>query len=360
MNVATTRAKTATANPALPPESSGFSPTPGNQEAQFFHYHAYGLKIRASLPLPEFIPASEFFPAAAGSDVAIHDVVISVNRQRSIDDYVPPEAIAQPLALHLTKEEAVVFLQEAGVFLLRGGGEIIVIPAPDASEQRIRLALTGTIMAILLYQRGAFILHGSVVNLHGRAVAFLGNSGEGKSSLAAALHAQGHPIVADDVAALTLDSRTLKGQMLEKGAIAVTPAFPQLKIYPEVADILGYDPAALYPLHPHLSKRGYRLPDNFPQTPLPLQQIYILSSGPHLSIDPLKPQVAIMELARHSQLATLSEMGEAFQFRQCATLVKACPVHRLQRPRNLALLSEVAGWVEKQVVAEQSPAATLT
>ena len=296
--------------------------------ASRFSYFAYGLGIQSALPIPEFIPAE------AGCDVAIH-----IDGDRTIFDYVPQEVVEEPLALQVSPEEAVVYLKDAGVFLVRGGREIVVIPAQDASERLIQHSLAGSVMAILLYQRGLFVLHASAVNINGSAVAFLGKSGEGKSSMAAALHLQGCGVIADDVVAVTLD----------QGPATMFPGFPQIKLYREVADVLGYDRDSLHLLHPQLGKGGYRWTEDFPQTPLPIRRIYVLVSGPELRIEPLRPHEAVVELMSHSELATLFHSRDGPHFQRCAVIAKECAVYRLGRPRDLALLPELARLVSEQV-----------
>src|SRR4028119_92666 len=93
-----------------------------DRESNLHSYFAYGLGIESALPIPEFIPAETRC-----------DVTIGIERDRTIFDYVPKEVIEEPLALNFSSEEAVVYLKDAGVFLVQGGRKIVVIPAPEAS-----------------------------------------------------------------------------------------------------------------------------------------------------------------------------------------------------------------------------------
>lgn len=301
------------------------------KKQKLFSYVAYGLGIHSALPIPEFIPAE------VESDVMIHiqSNDYSTECDRKISDYIPKEVIQQPMALQLSPEEAVIYLKDTGLFLVQGGNRITIIPAAEASLRRIQTALVGTVMAILLYQRGLLVLHASVVNINGGAVVFLGNSGEGKSSIAAALHTQGYRIITDDVAPVTLDQGTAK----------VASSFPQIKLSREVAKVLGYDQDKLALLVPKLNKPGYRLNQDFTEALLPIRCIYVLVSGSQLSIKRLKRQEAVMELSRHSRLNSLFDSEKASHLLQCAQLANKCSVYRLQRPRNLALLPELASLV---------------
>jgi hypothetical protein len=76
-----------------------------------------------------------------------------------------------------------------------------VVCHPVASKQSevIPIIIPGTITAFLLSMGGHCVLHGSAVDLGGRALAFVGVSGQGKSTMAAIFCADGAALVTDDV-----------------------------------------------------------------------------------------------------------------------------------------------------------------
>jgi len=296
-----------------------------------FSYFAYGLGIKSALPLPEFLATD------AECDVTIH-----LDFDCKPIDYVPIEVAEKPAYIKITSEEAIIFVKEVGVFLVHGGHEVVVIPAPEVDDRLIRLYIVGTVMAILLYQRGLLVLHASVVDINGGAVAFLGKSGAGKSSTAAALHARGHKIIADDVAAINLGT----------SPATVLPGFPQIKLSTEAAVSLGYDTESLLLLHPLEEKRGYRIKQGFSQAPLLLKRIYVLAEDAALDIEPIRPQEAVIELVRHSRPTTLFHSGGAPHFLQCARLAKELTIYRLKRPRSLSLLPDLAKFVEEHVASD--------
>src|SRR5205085_11497996 len=91
---------------------------------------------------------------------------------------------------------------DAGAFLMRAGREIVVDPAEGVSGDVLRLYLLGPVLALALHQRGWLMLHASAVAMGQQAVAFLGGSGWGKSTMAGVLHQRGHALVADDFVAV--------------------------------------------------------------------------------------------------------------------------------------------------------------
>ncbi|MEK6328659.1 MAG: hypothetical protein AABM66_14215 [Actinomycetota bacterium] len=79
-------------------------------------------------------------------------------------------------------------------------GTIVARPAPGRGEAMVPVLLAGNLLAIVLGLRGAAVLHASAVELNGAAVAFVGPTGAGKSTVAALLCAAGGAIVGDDAA----------------------------------------------------------------------------------------------------------------------------------------------------------------
>jgi hypothetical protein len=184
------------------------------------------------------------------------------------------------------------------------------------------------------------VLHASSIEVDGQAVAFVGYSGVGKSSLAASLYTCGHGFVADDVTAVDLGSPV---------PMAI-PGFPRLKIDATVASSLGYDADSLTDLHPMEVKRGLGLHDRFAERPLPLSLIYLLG-GSGAASDCLQSHEVLLELVRHSFPTRLRKSGGASHLRQCASLARQVPVLRLPRPASRPKPSELAHRIRTDLAA---------
>lgn len=76
---------------------------------------------------------------------------------------------------------------------------VTVRPVPGGRTELIPVLLAGTVTALMLTLRGATVLHASSVAVGGRALAVVGHSGRGKSTIAALLCAGGAELVTDDV-----------------------------------------------------------------------------------------------------------------------------------------------------------------
>jgi hypothetical protein len=287
-------------------------------------YTAYGLNICSAILLPELVSG----PEGAG------EVTIRLGEVEPLETEEAREAgCTRPTAW-----EARLFWNGVGRFLVRNGREIIVEPEPDIEERVLRLFILGPTLALLLHQRGLMVLHASAVEIGGAAIAFLGGSGWGKSTTAAALYGRGHGLVADDVVALELGG---------DGGPILFSGFPQLKLWPEVAATLGEAPESMAQLHPDMEKLGHRNIQKFSQTSVPLERLYVLEESDTLEIEHIRPQEAVIELVRHTYLVRqLQDEETSSHFHQCSELVKAVPVRRLKRPLSLSVLSELARIVE--------------
>jgi len=212
------------------------------------------------------------------------------------------------------------------------GTEIAIQPIPDVDTRVLRATILTHGFGLLLRQRGSIVLHASSVAKDGKAVAFVGNAGRGKSSLALALLEQGFTLVADDVTALKLK---------ELHALAI-PAFPQINIEPAVAEVFLHDARTLDRVNPVEEKRVVLVKDRFLDCPRPLTHIFELHQGGAVAVVRLGLSEAFMMLLAHTYRAFFSTAEEAAYMSQLANLVKLTPVFRITVPQSLAELPAVA------------------
>jgi len=291
-------------------------------------YTAYGLTVTSDCPLPELEEAER----QSGSDATI---------VRGRIDQSSASGVEGSTLLWANRGDVCLRYDRTGTFRIRNGSEIQVEPFEGADDRAIRLLLLGPALAVLLHQRGLLVLHASAVSFGASVAAFVGEKGEGKSTLAAALHARGHPLVADDLVAVELD---------DSSVVRVRAGFPQLKLGPDVLVQLGEDAETFPRLHPDYDKRARPVSRMASDRSLSLARVYVLESGESHLIEPLAPQQTFVELVRHSYLAELLPRTDESEshFNQIVALASRVPVRRLRRRRDLATLPEVAMFVESE------------
>lgn len=281
-------------------------------------YKAYNLGIHSELPLPELIPTQR------PPDVVLRLGKLPASEQTGSNGGDRFRGKVEGL----------------GMFLVQSGCEIVVDPDPEVDESVLRPLILGPILSVLLRQRGLLVLHASSFADNGEAVAFVAESGWGKSTLVEAFHAKGYSILTDDVMGIT-----------DSEPPTVIPSFPQVKLWPDAAALIGHAPESLPLLHSHTAKLAHHLTDGFIQTPLPLKRIYVLDFGDRHEIIPLPPQDSFVELVRHSRAVSLLTAPEfvSSHLSQCASLVKNVPICCLKRQRSLAALPDLVKLVEEDI-----------
>lgn len=295
-----------------------------------YSYVAYGLHVHAGLPLPELLQV----PAGAAPDVVI---------ARETLPALPKEVIeGNSLCIGVRKEEVHYVWREFGALLVRGGRRIFYDPHPGMPDSSMRAPLLGVGFGTLLHQRGVLTLHASCVSIGGRAVAFLGNKGDGKSTTSALLHARGHSLVTDDVLAVRQEGA---------GDPEVWPAFPNQKLCRDSIAAIGERAEAYPELHPALDKRVRSAHAGFSPDPVPLHALFLLADGPEIGASRLTGVAAFSQVVRHSYAARFlgADVVGGGHFQQILSLVQQVPVVQLTRPRDLRSLAALGSFVEEYV-----------
>lgn len=281
-----------------------------------YRYHAYGLVVESALPLPE-LGVDQTSPEQADLRIAFGRIGCH------------PDPDVSGCGIWARDGQACYLNLGVGAFLVSSGTEILVEPAAGVAPEALRLSILGPALALALQQRGLFLLHASAVSVNGEAVAFLGMHGFGKSTTAALLNARGHPLVSDDLLAVSVEDQT------------VYPSFPQLKLWPDALQTLGLRPDELPQVHPDVPKRALRLSEGFAVQPIQLRRLYVLGIGFPTLVQTLSPVEIFTEISRHWYgvrfgQAYLDSLDVRRHFLQTAHLARDVPMRRLQRPATLA------------------------
>jgi hypothetical protein len=219
---------------------------------------------------------------------------------------------------------------------VRQGQEIVIESAPDSNRSLLRHFLLTGGMAMLLHQRGFFVLHASAVNIHNNGIAFSGESGQGKSTTAGLFQQRGYGLIADDILPISFD---------DGGAPLLFPGFFYNRLRPDAALFLGYP------------ERHLEMVSRLPAVaPVPLRRIYLLGEGAQQRIEPIPPREAFVALLEHSYIGhlgggykidLLTETATAARhFQQCAQLANHASTFRLNRPFSLPDLPGLVELIE--------------
>jgi len=222
-----------------------------------YAYQVHGLTLHSQFHLPELARRD----VAAGSAA---DVQISEGPIPAVDTV----ATEVPY-LQLAGDAAVFNFGDAGRVLVRDGRDVVVEAPPEADMALLRLYLFGSVMGMICHQRGLIGLHASAVAINGRAVAFTGQPGAGKSTLAAHCLAAGAQLVADDLLVLSFD---------EQEGVLAHPGMPNVKLWRDALGVLGRDATELRPDWWRADK--FHMPADDVNTAVPLTRLYVLGADP--------------------------------------------------------------------------------
>lgn len=188
-------------------------------------------------------------------------------------------------------------------------------------------------LPLWLESRGVPVLHASAVSFSDRAVAFVGGSGVGKSTLCAGLVRSGCHFVADDGLPLFED---------EQGEWRCAHGPPLFKLWPTaLEDRLGVPAGHLPRVHEGLEKRllpSPRRDSTDPATGLEVATVYVLERQPEdsggVTSTACTARESLVLLIEHSLAGgPLAALGlSAQRLERLARLAARTPVRRLRYP----------------------------
>ena len=310
-----------------------------NRQGAYQNYRIFDYALRSQVPLPElpFCGHSEPF-------VTTRRVVSSEADLAGFDPCHSWCSDSGQLTAQVSRrceDYLLSFPGQAG-FLLAQNGVISCVPEPEVEERRLRELLLSQVLPRYFAHTGELVLHASAVTLpNGCTVAFLGESGYGKSTLASFCHQQGAQYIDDDCILL----RSGSGQAVILGGA------PTVRLNSDSMDALGQDTTAFVPYADCSGKQQMRLADGL--TPgaecRALDALFLLdapqeSGALHaVSIEPATGQRAVMAMISSAFNLDPSDHNTMSRTFESATgcLREGLSVYHLHYPREHALLPTV-------------------
>jgi hypothetical protein len=206
------------------------------------------------------------------------------------------------------------------------------------------IQLLGMVLALWLERRGVPTLHASVAVVGGGAVAFLGTKGGGKTTVATALVAAGHPLLVDDLVALRF----------RDGQVTADAGYPMLRLWPEQLEHFGTGSTGDLPLvHPAFTKRRLPMGDGFGAfhpSAVPLRRVYLPQRAEHgeVELTTLRSSSALIQLVQHSFLSReMVPLGLApGRLAWLAEVVGQVPVRTVRYPTGFDQLPSLVAAIE--------------
>lgn len=284
-------------------------------ERKKYSYLAFGIRIDSEIMLPDLLPADS---GEAEVCICYGDDIYQFDKHNTDQD-----------RLVVYDETVILYILNTAAYGIINCEKIVVQLHEQADMRDVRLYLIGTVMGVLLMQRGRLPIHGSLVVVDGYGQIFAGAPGAGKSTMAAALYKQGYAVLADDMFTISCD---------ENGAIWAQPGYSRQKLCEDSAEMLGFDTSELERLSGDWNKCAVSVTEGFSNSPVRISAFYeiVKTSCDEVSIMPLTGMgklVTIMENVYGASLLSYFKQSAAI-FKKCADFSKQVPAFRIKRPEN--------------------------
>lgn len=226
----------------------------------------------------------------------------------------------------------------------------LVAAHPETDQDTVDHLVDDHVAPRIIAAGGDLVLHGSACAIGGELAAFIGQTGAGKSTLAASFHADGYRLLGDDAIVISEVDGVLRGE----------PVYPSLRLYREsinqvFRESVSTSAMAFYSEKMHVSADDL---GGSASSCLPLGAIYILTEGDtRVSLDRISPADACMALVENSFALDPQDLVAAAQrMAQAARVAAAIPCYELSYPYDFGLLGEARAQVIASLAHCDKPA----
>lgn len=211
-------------------------------------------------------------------------------------------------------------------------GELVLSPTDEPAYREA--LLWGTPAAVAMSRRGELVLHAASVEVDGKGILVSGPGGTGKTTLAAAFHAAGHRLLADDFTGIRPGDRP-----------AILPGPPLARLRPDSAERLGADGFYRTWVHPDRIHCAVEPGRRGTAAPVPLELVVLLEQGPGpLAARSVPAWEALRDLWAMSFWLPL-EGSQPRCFELLGQLLDPVPAVRVSRPLEWTELPRLVDFV---------------
>lgn len=216
------------------------------------------------------------------------------------------------------------------------GITVTCAPAPGVKNTTIEHLYLNQVLPLVLSKLGKPVFHASAVEVAGYAIAFVADSGRGKSTLAACFAVNGFRLLTDDGLVLEASNQ----------GYDVLPSHPSIRLWEDSQEALITPGATAAPNLPFTSKTRFLAGGNivFCQQLRPLRKVYFLGDGSarQIAFQRMTATDAFVEWTKHSFLLDAQAQPMlTSHFNHVTKLAKQPICYRLDFPRRFEDLPHV-------------------
>ncbi|MDJ0922051.1 MAG: hypothetical protein QNI84_13060 [Henriciella sp.] len=302
-------------------------------------YRVYGMLVESALDLPELTRVTS--DSDRGDQTP--DVTIEIG---NVPEHLPGQEDSK-IWVQVDDRTCLLRFPAIGRVLVEDGRHVLVEKDPRASYDDLRAFLVGSGLATVAHQRGLVPLHVSAILAPDGVIAFTGESGAGKSTIAAHINrTTDWPLVSDDVSGLY---RSADGFFLESGVNTVKLWQDALQSLDLTSDGLKRD------LTRHDKFHAIE-PSKFRIGRFPLKRLILLQWGDTLELQKLTGrhafQVALGAIYRPELAAICGNRDTVVE--AAMALSAGIEVEMLTRPKDASVEKEVMANIDLAVLGQQN------
>jgi hypothetical protein len=304
-------------------------------------YKAYGSVLESGIPLPELPPTEQTTPEFTFQ--------LSLPRQQesiSVRWFHQWGFSEEKVWLYFGKQEDSYLLRFpdlADFHVSATGKRVRCYPVAEVPLETLRHLFLDQVFPLALSRRGKLVLHASSVMTEGGAISFVGETGAGKSTLAASFAKEGFSFITDDC--LLLEEN--------RGQLMAFPGYPGLRLWPDVVSRLFEGELENCDVAHYTDKKriGIDLTGSslrFQNDSVHLRKIYFLTSYEPsrndcpIRITPISPRDTFMELVRHAYKLDIDDRDMLETEFGCLGRIVGLPIfYRLNYPHDLSYFPAV-------------------
>jgi hypothetical protein len=294
-----------------------------------YYYKVYGLCIGSELELPELTQVQKIKA----------DVSIGFGK---VPEHLP-EVRGSGVLFKAALNDFLFKLKGIGRYRVQNGNRIIIQPDREAHPAELRLVLLGSSIGALLHQRGMLAIHGSAITDGHHTTILTGQSGVGKSTLAAGMIELGYSVISDDISVIGLN---------KKQQCIVESGIPHLKLWKDVLAHLNKTDD-LSKVRPQLEKYRMRIPVMEEETPS-LSKMVLLnpSNSKDFSYSEILGREKFHQLRNNTyRLQFIDKMNQTeVHYRNLSTLVNSIKMLHVDRPYDPLNILDFAKYVSEIII----------
>lgn len=306
--------------------------------------HAFGIAIRSNFrvpglpeePPPDSLPVTEL---KLVSEEELEAAWSPTDPQRILEETFEGDEPARSIDFD-AEQGYRLFARHFGLALITRDGSSVLCAPPGATDWSWQRFLVGRVLPWTALARGIEVFHASAVAIEGRAIAFIGVTGGGKTSMALQLMARGAGFITDDVLAIEIG----KGGPLGHPGANITAVRPAVKacLSEDEWGRLGTDLGHSVKTYVEVEREPSRLP---------IEAIYFLA--PASASAAIDDEVEPRELLAATFITSIPDPARlAGLLDLCADLSSSVPLRRLWIEPDCGAKAAAAEVLERTAAVE--------